>query len=115
MRYAELAGFELYAIVYNYPDSKTPPRLATEKELKSSLFVLYTKSPELSFENEFCFSERDIERNDSLLVQVVEELGDLASGTFSCLKVVEIPDNIEWEIEEYDGMEWVSEKHRSWS
>ena len=30
------------------------------------------------------------------------------------LKVVEIPDGVDWEIEEYDGEEWVSEKHRVW-
>ena len=33
----------------------------------------------------------------------------------SDLKVVEIPDDVEWEIEEYDGNEWVSEVHRCWS
>lgn len=26
----------------------------------------------------------------------------------------DIPDDVEWEIEEYDGLEWVSEKHRTW-
>lgn len=31
------------------------------------------------------------------------------------LKVVEIPDDVQWEIEEYDGMEWISEVHRQWS
>jgi len=31
------------------------------------------------------------------------------------LKIVDIPDGVEWEIEEYDGMEWVAEKHRTWS
>lgn len=30
------------------------------------------------------------------------------------LKVVDIPDDVEWEIEEKDGDEWVSEKHRRW-
>ena len=30
------------------------------------------------------------------------------------LGIVEIPDGVEWEIEEYDGDEWVSEKHRKW-
>jgi hypothetical protein len=28
--------------------------------------------------------------------------------------VVEIPDGVEWEIAEYDGLEWVAEKHRTW-
>jgi hypothetical protein len=61
------------------------------------------------------FYDRDLERNDPLLVQVVEELGQAASGQFAQLEVVEIPDGVEWVIEEYDGNEHVAEKHRTWS
>jgi hypothetical protein len=49
-----------------------------------------------------------------VLIQVVEELGEKASGRFADLKVVEIPDDVEWQIDEYDGLEWVSERHRTW-
>jgi hypothetical protein len=49
-----------------------------------------------------------------MLVQVVEELGSAADGWASSLKVIEIPDNVEWKVEEYDGMEWVAEVHRTW-
>ena len=58
--------------------------------------------------------EYDILRNDSALVQVVEELGESANGQYSKLKVIDIPDDVEWEIDEYDGSEWVAEKHRTW-
>lgn len=61
------------------------------------------------------WSEYNIERSDPALVQTVEELGEKADGSFSELKVVEIPDGIEWYIHEYDGMEYVAEKHRTWS
>jgi hypothetical protein len=27
---------------------------------------------------------------------------------------VDIPDDVKWEIEEYDGNEWVAEVHRTW-
>jgi hypothetical protein len=54
-------------------------------------------------------------RNDPLLVRVVEELGDDASGKHADLKVVIIPDGVEWTIEEYDGNEHISEKHRTWA
>lgn len=54
-------------------------------------------------------------RNHPLVVRVVEELGAQASGRFAKLKVVEIPDDVEWEIAEYDGNEHVAEKHRTWS
>jgi len=56
----------------------------------------------------------DIPRDDSLLVRVVEELGDLANDSYARLKIVEIPDDTEWVIKEYDGNEWVAEKHRTW-
>lgn len=59
--------------------------------------------------------DRDIERNDSVLVEVVEVLGEKANGRCADLKVVEIPDGVEWQVEEYDGNEWVAEVHRVWS
>ena len=61
------------------------------------------------------WSSRDLERNDPTLIEVVEELGEEASGRCAKLRIVEIPDNADWEIDEYDGMEHVAEKHRSWS
>ena len=57
----------------------------------------------------------DIERNDPDLVAVVEELGDRACGSWSRLKVVDVPDDVDWYIEEYDGKEHVAEQHRRWS
>lgn len=58
--------------------------------------------------------DRDIPRDDPHLVETVEALGDAAGGRFASLKVVEIPDDVVWEIEEYDGLEWVAEQHRTW-
>jgi hypothetical protein len=60
------------------------------------------------------WSYYDIERNDQYLVRVIEELGDDANGRFAELKVVDIPDDVEWQIEEYDGLEHLAEKHRIW-
>ena len=53
-------------------------------------------------------------RNDARLVECVETLGEEADGRFAELKVVEIPDDVEWEIEEYDGLESIHEVHRVW-
>lgn len=60
------------------------------------------------------FSETDIPRDDPALVQVVEELGHDADGDCANLKIVEIPDDVEWHIHEYDGSEHVAENHRTW-
>lgn len=57
----------------------------------------------------------NINRTDPKLIQVVEELGKEANGICADLKIVEIPDGIEWEINQYDGLETIEEKHRSWS
>lgn len=62
-----------------------------------------------------CVRTGDDGRQSEELLSVIEELGtEKSSGVFSKLKIVEIPDDVEYEIEEYDGMEWVSEKHRTW-
>lgn len=56
----------------------------------------------------------DIDRDDPLLIQVVEEMGDAADGDYATLAIIEIPDDVEWEIDEYDGKEHIAEKHRTW-
>lgn len=53
-------------------------------------------------------------RNDPELIRCVETLGERSWGMFATLKVIEIPDGIDWAIENYDGREWVVEKYRSW-
>ena len=61
------------------------------------------------------WSERDVARNDPHLVQVIEELGEAANGDYASLKVVDVPDDVDWDIVEYDGREHVAERHRTWS
>lgn len=57
----------------------------------------------------------ECKRNDPALIECVTILGEEANESYSKLKIVEIPDDVDWEIEEYDGKEWVSEAHRTWS
>ena len=53
-------------------------------------------------------------RCDTDLVDVVESLGDLASGKCADLKIKEIPDGSEFEIDYYDGNESVVPPRQSW-
>ena len=53
-------------------------------------------------------------RASAELVQVVEELGPKANDGLSNLVVVEVPDDVDWVIEEYDGWETIEEVCRSW-
>jgi hypothetical protein len=95
MRYAELKGIKLYESPTNYGYTN-----------------YYTSEDE---SNDTFFSDYNINRDDPLLVQVVEELGELANGDHAELKIVEIPYGIKWEITEYDGIEHIAEVHRTWS
>ena len=54
-------------------------------------------------------------RSDLVLVWVVEHLGDKANGWAAELNIVEIPEDVDWYVEEYDGVEHVAERHRTWS
>jgi len=76
-------------------------------EEKKSSNALYEKH---SFSN-----GRELHRTDPLLIQVIEELGEQADGTCAKLKIVEIPDGVDYVIDEYDGNETIHEKHRSWA
>lgn len=60
------------------------------------------------------FADWDIQRTDPALIEVVEKLGENAGGRGAELKVVEIPDDVEWILQDYDGVEWIAEKHRTW-
>ena len=80
-------------------------------KVDDSPFVFFYKD-EIKDEN--IFSERDIPRDDLDLVAIVEEMGKASWNQYSCLKVVEIPDDVDWYIQEYDGDEWIAERHRIW-
>ena len=82
-RYAELKGWDF---------------------VKNDRFYFYAQNPNQKIETIF---PHDLERDDPLLVQVVEELGEDADGPSSSLSVVEIPAGTSYRIDEYDGMESV--------
>lgn len=60
-------------------------------------------------------SQANNERHNEHLVDIVTQLGPLANGDFAKLNIVEIPDDVKYIIQEYDGCEWVAEEHRTWS
>jgi hypothetical protein len=125
-------GMERYCEIKNIPvwiedDTKfksmglytvwtTPPEQRLESKENEAF---YTMSMEERKAYNKQYSEqtiyfRDIPRNDPALVQLVEENAELYSGRCAELRIVEIPDGVDYEIEEYDGKEWVSEVHRTW-
>ena len=53
-------------------------------------------------------------REDKILIEVVEELKEKANGNYSNLKIVEIPDNLKYVIDEYDGIETLHQEVEEW-
>ena len=48
------------------------------------------------------------------MIAVVELMGSAAYGGYAELKIVDVPDDVNWYVEEYDGREWVAERHQTW-
>jgi hypothetical protein len=97
---------------------------ATEHYAKIKGLDLGRRDSKWAFSNEYeyffpetgeSFHSRDIERDDPALIQTVQDIGSESGGRFASLKIVEIPDDVKWQIDEYDGLEWVAEQHRTWS
>lgn len=57
------------------------------------------------------FSIWDLERDDPVLIQVVEELGSAADGDCAELRVFHIESGTRYIIEEYDGAESITLEH----
>ncbi len=115
LRYAELKGLTLYpegtGIFTTYwlvPEG--------EREDRTNYYRWSLEEQQTSNKRRAkqVWHECEIQRDDPALVQVVEELGADANARFADLAVVEIPDGVAWQIEEYDGFEHVAEKHRTW-
>ena len=120
MRYLEIKGITVYPEqdqshwkFWTYWLVKSEDRV----ERKEDEFYSMPMNERIAY-NKLCseqsFYERDIERHDPVLVQVVEELGDIANGHCASLRVVDIPDGVEYTVEEYDGLEHIAEVHRTW-
>lgn len=138
-RLAELQGKPSYFFKTDFIGGKPKNIPLTEQEINSTERLLFFSAYTIPNPDEFgskkewhemtdderkkhneeydkiSLTSRDINRNDKLLIQVVKELGEKADGACARLKIVEIPDDVDFEIDEYDGNEWVSEKHRRWS
>ena len=121
LRYFEIKGITVYPEQsndywkhWNYWTVKPENRIET-KEGES--FTSMSMDERIAYNHAYSEQnayERDIERDDPALVQTVEELGVKANGRHAELSVVQIPDDVEYSIEEYDGYEHVAELHRTW-
>ncbi len=119
-RLAELKGKKCYFFRNDYSSGKyvLAPLKDEEIENKPSMFFSAFTVPYPPSDAEYhehYIDTRPEPRNDPDLVRVVEELGDKANGDCAKLRVVEIPDGTDFEIQEYDGNEHIAERHNTWS
>ncbi|MEN6294107.1 MAG: hypothetical protein ABFD07_19100 [Methanobacterium sp.] len=113
MRYAELKGIKLTAYQRNpktnfYELCKHPdPNKNTAYLIDLSEYAIIVDSSVEEY-----FSIYNIKRDDPVLIQVTEELND---SEHLDLKIVEIPDDVEWIIQRGEtGAECVREVTRIW-
>jgi hypothetical protein len=59
------------------------------------------------FDEKYSLYEHDFKRTDPVLVEVVEELGDKANGSYAKLCIIALPAGTKYRMEEYDGFETV--------
>ena len=111
MRYAELKGIKLYSesdgFFKKYYLCEPEEFHKLHKEARET--GIHTKS------NEMYFNQYDIKRDDPILIQVVEEFGEEVNDGYSELKIVEIPSDLDYEIQNYDGLESIHERHSVWA
>jgi hypothetical protein len=110
MRYAEIKGIKLYTDEkYGFTNYYLCPpeeydRISAEEQAKPVSPDRFERS------NALYLSDRDFERTDPILVQVVEELGDKANGMCAELRIAEVAAGTLYRIDEYDGFESVETK-----
>ena len=110
--YAEKKGLTLYRYYNDYENK--------QMHKGSGLITYYfTKDFGDSIENDKIDWKTNLYlncgyRDDPILIEVVEELGGKANGRFSDLVVVDIPDNMDYVIDDYDGVETLHERVREW-
>ena len=126
--YAKKKGFELYPYIitsdpefkydvdkYYYKKIKwEETRYGSVHYLKKDLGDEISKElfEEIADNDYFWISSKY--RTDSTLIEVVEELGNKASGPCGELRVVEIPDDLDYVIDEYDGIETLHQRVKEW-
>lgn len=116
--YAKKKGIEIFTYKLECVNDKPIYR---KTDTGSSIFTItFTKDfgdcIELSDDNseKYYLELRSSHREDPVLIEVVEELGKRANSPFSKLVVVDIPDGMEYEIDDYDGVETLHEKVKKW-
>lgn len=111
-------GFGLSDAVHEKLIELGVPHYKNWDELKDNTnepYVMDSDRPDDVFGKYYSNFRDDDKRTHPLLIEAIESVGiDKASSRLAKLKIVEIPDDVKFEISDYDGIETVHEEHRSW-
>lgn len=122
-QYLERKGKECYFYIqteYGFHIGQEDEYKRIDNPEEEQFSILYTFTEDLGEtvndinDRDSWFYAREVDRDDEELVGVVEELGEEANGPHANLQVKDIPDGINYVIDEYDGIETIREEHRSW-
>jgi hypothetical protein len=113
-RYAEIKGITLYPekeARFGFTTYWTAPKEQRGAILEGEAWYKATQEERVASNrayDEMTLGSREFERDDPVLIQVVEELGDAANGMCAKLKIEDVPKGTLWRIDEYDGNEHVA-------
>ena len=115
--YAKKKGISIFR--YTQEDSRNKIYIYANDD-NTSLNFYFTKD----FGNNVYISSEDFKkynlfldedfRDDKTLIEVIEELGEKANSMYSDLKIAEIPDDLDYVIDNYDGIETLHQKVKEW-
>jgi hypothetical protein len=115
---AKCKGLKVSAFRYFF-NKKPKFRRATVEDLKSGIGIHYiygSQEPVFDLDEHPTFQWYSIDRDDFDLVCIVETMGENAQSSYCTLKIVEVPDDADWVLHTDDsGVEWIAERHRTWS
>lgn len=107
--YAEKIGIEIYEYYQDYQKGFDYFRKGSSGLCKFYFTKDFGEEIKLNDEDydKYSLNLSSENRTDKTLIEVVEELGEKASGSFGELEVVEIPDDSFYMIDDYDGVETI--------
>lgn len=112
-RYAEIKGISLYPEKgkFSFTTYWTVPEEQRLAPLEGEAWYKASQEERIAHNEAYSrmtLGTREFERDDPVLVQVVEELGDAANGEYAKLKIEDVSKGTLWRIDEYDGNEHVA-------
>lgn len=114
MYYAQKKGWDIFA--YTMDGFHSYRRAEKPSDLRFATFTIkdYGDNPKsFDWENDVLYLGGDF-REDPVLIEVVEALGKAASSELSRLVVVEIPADLDYVIDDYDGVETLHQRVEEW-